>query len=176
MFEAKLDATALGKILHKMGAAPAELSGTMAVVAEMLVAAVQDNFQTAGHGKWPPLAESTLRGRRGGFDASVGSQRHSDAQAAYYEAAGAGKSPEQASQDAGRAAQSGMILMRTGVLAASQHDESGPDWAAAGTDKFYAVFHVSDAPRKIIPLRNFYDLPDDVYEEATMVILSAIAE
>lgn len=176
MFEATLDATALTKILKKMGAAPADMSPTMAVVAEMLVAAVDENFQTAGHGKWPPLAESTLRGRRGGIDLSVGSQRESDAKAAYYESAGAGNTPEQAAQDAGRAAQSGMILLRTGALAASQHGEHGPDFAMVGTDKFYAVFHVSDAPRKIIPLRNFYDIPEDTYEEATMIILSAIAE
>ena len=36
----------------------------MAIVAEMLVTRVDDEYETAGHGTWDPLAESTLRKRR----------------------------------------------------------------------------------------------------------------
>ena len=39
-------------------------SGALAVAAEMLVAEVNDKFQSGGPG-WPPLAESTLARRRG---------------------------------------------------------------------------------------------------------------
>lgn len=137
MFEATLDATALGKILKRMGAKPADLTPTMAVVAEQLVAAVNDEFATAGHGKWPPHAESTLRRRRG---------------------------------------HGGQLLQDTGALAGSIREEHGADFALATTDKFYAVFHVSDAPRTIIPLRNFFDVPSDVYDEAAITILAALAE
>lgn len=176
-FEATLDVTALGKILNKLGAKPADLTPVMEVVAEQLVAAVSDEFDSQGRGKWPPLKESTLRGRRGGHeDMGVGTQRHSDAQAAYYESAGRGEAPEQSAEHAGRAAQRGMILQDTGALAGSIHGESGADFALATTDKFYAVFHVSDAARTIIPLRNFFDVPDDVFETAAITILGAIAE
>ena len=136
-FEATLDATALTKILKRMGAKPADLTDTMAVVAEQLVAAVGDEFNTGGHGKWPAHAESTKAKRRGG---------------------------------------GGQLLMDTGALAGSIRGEHGADFALATTDKFYAVFHVSDAPRSLIPLRNFFDVPDDVYEEAAITILAALAE
>lgn len=176
MFVVTLDVTPLGKILKKMGAEAADLSPVMAVVAEQLVAAVNDEFETAGHGKWPPLKESTLRKRRGSFDASVGTDRERDAKAAFYEARGEGASDEEAGARAGNAAQKGMILRDTGALAGSIRGESGPDFALATTDKFYAVFHVSDAPRTIIPLRDFFDVPDDVFEEAAITILGALAE
>lgn len=139
IFVVTLDVRPLGKILKKMGAQAADLSPVMAVVAEQLVAAVNDEFETAGHGKWPPLAESTKRQRRGDGERS-------------------------------------QILKDTGALAGSIRGESGPDFALATTDKFYAVFHVSDAPRTIIPLRNFFDVPDDVFEEAAITILGALAE
>lgn len=141
LFEATLDATALGKILKKLGAKPADLTPTMAVVAEQLVAAVNDEFETGGHGKWPPHAKSTIRRRR------VGSGQGAP-----------------------------LLLKDTGALAGSIHEEHGADFALATTDKFYAVFHVSDAPRSIIPLRNFFDVPDDVFQEAAITILAAIAE
>lgn len=140
-FEATLDATALTKILKRMGAKPADLTDTMAVVAEQLVAAVGDEFESGGRGKWPPHAESTIRGRR----------------------VGSGEGAPQ-------------LLKDTGALAGSIRGEHGSDFALATTDKFYAVFHVSDAPRTIIPLRNFFDVPDDVYEEAAITILAALAE
>jgi len=36
------------------------------VIAEILVAAVQDVFESEGFGKWPELADSTIAQRRGG--------------------------------------------------------------------------------------------------------------
>ena len=40
----------------------------------------------------------------------------------------------------------------------------------------YAVFHVSDEPRTIIPLRNPFDVPDEALEEATLVVLRGLVE
>lgn len=37
----------------------------MGIVAEMLVSRVSDEFDTEGHGRWPGLAPSTLKKRRG---------------------------------------------------------------------------------------------------------------
>jgi phage gpG-like protein len=121
----------LGDLRRRTG----DLSDTMAIVAEQLVAAVNDEFETAGQGKWPPLAESTLAKRRG-----------STAQ----------------------------ILVDTGRLAGSISADSGPDFAEAGTNVEYAVYHVSSAPRRVIPLRDFFDLPDEVFAEAESTIVAGI--
>lgn len=225
MFEVKLDEDGeLKRLLAPY--AKVDFSPVMKVIAEQLVAAVGDEFDTSGHGKWPPLAASTLgRGKwtgppkvgskrhakamvayyeakgsgandktaqaaarkAGGMkfrtrgdsfaDADrVGSDRHTETRTAYYEAVGNGKTHEEAVDAAHRAAQRGGILQDTGALAGSIRGESGPDFALATTDKFYAVFHVSSAPRKIIPLRDFFDVPDDVYEEATNTLLEALTE
>jgi phage gpG-like protein len=106
----------------------------------------------------------------------VGSERHNATRAAYYEAAARGASHEEATHEAMKVAQRGGILHKTGALAGSQHPEHGKDWAAVGTDKFYAVFHVSDAPRKIIPLRDFYDLPQSEYDGAMRIIEEMVAK
>lgn len=141
LFDAQLDVSKLGKVLSKMGAQARDMTPTMAIISEQLLTAVDDNFETAGHGKWQGLAESTKRRRRKGG----GTGDH-------------------------------QILVDTGALAGSQHAEFGADFAAVGTDKFYAVFHVSDGARSLIPLRNFYDLPEEVYTTAIATILGAIAE
>ena len=113
------------------------MSPTMAIVAESLVAAVSDEFESAGRGRWEPLAESTLKRRRG-----------SEAQ----------------------------ILKDTGRFAGSIQADSGADFAEAATDVSYAVFHVSDEPRTVIPLRNPFDIPDEVLEEANVLIATALVE
>lgn len=114
-----------------------DLTPAMRIVSEMLVAAVNDEFETGGQGKWAPLAESTLRQRRG-----------STAQ----------------------------ILVDTGRMAGGIHGEAGADYAEVASDTEYAVFHVSSAPRSRIPLRNFFDLPEQVYEDAVDAVLAYVAE
>lgn len=121
----------------RLRAAGSRLGPIFAVIAELLVARVQEEFESEGHGKWPPLAKSTLARRR----------KH------------------------GRGAK---ILQDKGLLAASIEAYSGDDYAEAATDKAYAVFHVSDAPRSIIPLRNFFDVPDEAFDEARDVLLQGI--
>jgi phage gpG-like protein len=57
------DMADLARIVVKIG--DRDLTPAMKIVAEQLVAGVNDEFQTAGHGSWEPLAESTIAKRRG---------------------------------------------------------------------------------------------------------------
>lgn len=62
-----IDARELERLLERFNRqVNGRISSTMAIVAENLVAAVSDRFESAGDGEWPELAESTLRSRRGG--------------------------------------------------------------------------------------------------------------
>lgn len=108
------------------------LEPIMQVIAEDLVAAVSDEFETDGHGKWPPHAASTVKRRRGG---------------------GSGAK----------------LLQDTGVLASSVEPRWGPDFAEAGTGVPYVVYHLEGGP--VIPRRNPFDVPDDVYDDAEETLL-----
>lgn len=132
-----VDTREVERLLAAYRKAGGDLSGTMAVIAEDLVAAVNDEFETGGRGRWPPLAESTLNSRRGSV---------------------------------------AQILVDTGRFAGSIRAESGPDFAEAATDVSYAVYHVSDAPRTIIPLRNPFDIPEEVFERAAQTILESVTK
>lgn len=66
LFSVEADAKGLDQILEALGRKGDDLSPIMAVIAEDLVAAVSDMYDTTGHGQWPPLAESTIQARRGG--------------------------------------------------------------------------------------------------------------
>lgn len=116
-----------------------DVSATMALVAEMLVSAVNDEFETNGRGKWPELAESTKERK----------QR-------------AGRDPNK-------------MLFWDGALSGSIEGDYGPDWAAAQTGVEYAVYHVSDEPRTVLPLRDFFDVDPAVLDEAEELVLAAIA-
>lgn len=125
------------KLLRQWRGNAVDLTTTMQIAAEVLVAGVSDEFDTAGRGTWPPLKPETIKRRRGS------------------------------------AAQ---ILQDTGRFAGSIRGDAGPDWAEAATDVGYAVYHVSDAPREIIPLRNPFDLPTPVLLEAEDVIIAGIMD
>jgi phage gpG-like protein len=66
LFDAEADVTELLTRLGEWEAAGNDLGPTMALIAEDLVTAVQDEFETEGRGKWPGFAESTLATRAGG--------------------------------------------------------------------------------------------------------------
>lgn len=135
--EVSLDNEELAKLFDHWIARGGQPRAAMAVVADMLVAAVNDNFETQGHGTWPGLADSTLAQRRGS------------------------------------AAQ---VLVDTGAMAASISADAGDDWAEASTGVAYAVYHVSDAPRSRIPLRDFFDVGDDVYDDITEYLLEQVSQ
>jgi phage gpG-like protein len=67
------------------------------------------------------------------------------------------------------------ILVDTGILSGSIAQTSGKDFAEASTSVEYAVYHVSAEPRTKIPLRDFFDLPEEVYDDAVDVIVDYVA-
>lgn len=106
------------------------LEGVSEVVAEELVAAVEQNFQDERgfqQGPWPKRA---------------------------------GRIGELVERIRGGAAegQNRKLLQDTGVLAGSVTPAHQGLEAEAFTDVPYAIFHVSDEPRTVIPLRDFLDV------------------
>lgn len=57
------------------------------------------------------------------------------------------------------------ILQDTGRAIASVQGANGPDWAGAYTDVSYMVYHASDAPRSVIPLRNPFDVEEQAWPD-----------
>jgi len=136
MFNVVTDASDVLKQVEAFEKRGGDLAPTMAIVAEMLVEAVNDEFETEGQGGWDPFAPSTVAGnsRRKG----------------------------------------GKLLQDFGVLAGSIEPSSGPRFAEASTGVEYAVHHLFGAPKGNLPRRDFFDVPDAVFDEAIELILDVI--
>ncbi len=130
---ADVDLSAIHKRLDALGRRVRDFSPITPVLSEILVAAVNERWDSAGDGQWPPLAPSTIAKRRGS---------------------------------------SAQILKNTGRAAASVRGEYDHESASAVTDTSYMVYHVSDGPRTIIPLRN----PFDVYATVEGEIVETLSE
>lgn len=61
----KVDMSGLKFWLNELAQRGRNLKGMNRALAAILIEQVDDNFATAGHGEWPPLAESTKASRRG---------------------------------------------------------------------------------------------------------------
>jgi len=61
----------------------------------------------------------------------------------------------------------GQLLQDTGLLAQIQESPGGrgKDWVEVQSPAPYSIFHVSEAPRKIIPLRDFLAIDIDAVLE-----------
>jgi hypothetical protein len=60
-----IDASELASAVKELEARlPGGAKSALTQIAEIMVGLVEDEYQTEGHGEWPPLAESTLRQRR----------------------------------------------------------------------------------------------------------------
>jgi phage gpG-like protein len=69
------------------------------------------------------------------------------------------------------------ILQDTGVLAGSIMPHADQAVAEAFTNVPYAGFHISDAPRRVIPKRDFTDIDfDAAADEAVEVILAQVLD
>jgi phage gpG-like protein len=133
--EVTLDTRELREVLSGFPERASDLSEAMSIIAESMVTAVHDKFDSGGPG-WQDLAESTKRQRRG----------------SEYQ-----------------------ILVDTGILSGSIAQTSGKDFAQASTSVEYAVYHVSAEPRTKIPLRDFFDLDESVYDDAVDAIVDYVA-
>jgi phage gpG-like protein len=92
-----------------------------------------------------------------------------------FEAAGPGWAPLAESTLLRRRGSVAQILVDTGRLVGSIHSLHGPDFAEAATDVSYAVYHVSSAPRSRLPLRDFFDLPERVFDDILELILQQLS-
>lgn len=127
------DTSELERELKKYGKRVDDIGELMPVLAEIYVAHVQERWDSAGNGEWPPLAESTLRKRR---KRGLGAE----------------------------------ILKNSGAAAGSVEADYGADYAGASTSVGYMVFHVSDQPRTIIPLRNPFDVEEAAWPDVQTTI------
>lgn len=67
------------------------------------------------------------------------------------------------------------ILQDTGVLVGSITPASSDRYVEAYTGVRYAKYHVSKAPRRVIPLRDFFAIDErEFYAEAAEILLAAI--
>ena len=66
MLAARVDERELLSRIDALEKRGGNLSPVMAVISEIMLGGVEDEFETEGRGQWPPLAPSTLRRRRGG--------------------------------------------------------------------------------------------------------------
>ena len=69
-----------------------------------------------------------------------------------------------------------IFLKRSGVLAASVYGLATDHTAEAATGVSYAVYHCSSAPRKKIPLRDPFDIPDEAFDRANETLLGLLME
>lgn len=132
-----VDVKSLLKVLDRFERRAKNIRPLMPTIAQILVTAVEDEFETEGRGRWPDLAPSTIRQRRKG---------------------GAGAK----------------ILQDTGVLVGSIRPDHGADFAEAGTDVPYIVYHLEGGPK--IPKRNPFEVDlDEVYDEVIDLLTTEIA-
>lgn len=62
---AEVDVSELTREYKRIERRVEDFSPITPIIAEVLVSAVNDEWDSAGRGRWPPLAASTLRRRRG---------------------------------------------------------------------------------------------------------------
>jgi phage gpG-like protein len=91
-----------------------------------------------------------------------------------FEASGPGWKPLAESTLLRRRGAVAQILVDTGRLAGSIHGAHGADFAEAATDVAYAVYHVSSAPRSRVPLRDFFELPEHVFDDILEFVLDRL--
>jgi phage gpG-like protein len=185
----ELDSSALLSALHRLSEAGSTvMAETTPALAEILVTSVQEVFTregaVAGRPKWQDLAESTkenrLRKIRGGRKLRGGGTYMHEGQW-YTESAKErrarikrqGKAREK--RKAREASIAFTILQDTGNLAGSIMPYADQAVAEAFTNVPYAGFHVSDAPRKRLPKRDFTDIDFEAAQaEAVDLILSQV--
>jgi|SRR6187551_311957 len=188
----ELDSSALLSALHRLAEAGADVQAeTTPLLAEILVSSVHEVFAregaVAGRPKWPDLAPATkehrlskLRGGRslrgapqGEWDGDEFVQVRETAKQRRARVRRQGRAREKRRQR--EASIAFTILQDTGNLAGSIMPYADQSVAEAFTNVPYGGFHVSDAPRKRLPKRDFTDIDFEAAQrEAVDMILSQI--
>ena len=151
---------------------------TLPIIAETLHSSVMEVFEkegaVGGAPRWPDLSPATKAARRGGAVAAVGrmkGQRLANGRYATREQQAASRQKALADIASGKF----KILQDTGVLVGSITPASSDRYVEAYTGVRYAKFHVSKAPRRVIPLRDFFAIDErEFYAEAAEILLAAI--
>lgn len=186
-----LDSSALINAIAKMTDAGAEVQAqTTPLLAEILVSSVHEVFiregAVAGRSRWPELAPATrenrlakLRPRSRQNKSGIRTEWIGDE---LVEARESGKQRRARIKRQGRAKAKRAereasivltILQDTGNLAGSIMPYADGEVAEAFTNVPYAGYHISDAPRKRIPKRDFTDIDFEAAQaEAVDVILA----
>lgn len=133
-----IDGSDLARFISQFGGRAKHMHPAMRDVGETLLGYVDEELETSGHGRFPPLAPSTLRRKA-------------------------------------RMGWSSKPLFATGAMAAANFVESGDDYAEVKNSKPYSIFHVSKAPRTKIPLRDFFDIQEEAFDESAQIILNHLA-
>jgi phage gpG-like protein len=120
-------------------------------IAESLHHEVLEMFETEGHGQWAPFAPSTLAARS--FKPRA---RNKD---------GSLKRTKKGKLVKRRSRGNPKLLQDTGNLVGSMT----PDWdehmVEVYTNVPYAKYHASHEPRHVIPLRDFFDIDVEAFEQ-----------
>lgn len=188
-----IDSSALLSALHRLNEAGADVQAeTTPVLAEILVAAVHEVFvregAVAGRPKWPDLAEATKekrlakirpkgRANRTGIRTEwIGDELVEVRETSKQRRARIRRQAKATAKRKEREASIAFtILQDTGNLAGSIMPYADQQVAEAFTNVPYGGFHVSDAPRKRLPKRDFTDIDFEAAQrEAVDVILSQV--
>lgn len=153
----RADFSQLQRLLDDLATATGDVSRVMPALAEVLVGQVQEVFDkegaVGGRPKWPDLADSTKANRRPKQRRRKGQKRRKSKPGAFKYT----------------------ILQDTGRLAASITPDHGDGFVQAWTNVKYAKFHISSAPRKKIPLRDFFAIDQAEWvDEAADTIIAAL--
>ena len=87
-----------------------------------------------------------------------------------YETEGHGEWQELSESTLARRGADAEMLRDTDRWYASNAPTHGDDWAEVGSDVDYAIYHVSSAPRHLIPMRNPYVFREDTLDEIAELI------
>lgn len=188
-----LDSSALLSALQRLSEAGSDVQAeTTPVLAEILVASVHEVFAregaVAGRSKWPDLAPATREARlaklrpRSRSDRSglrtewIGDELVESRESGKQRRARVRRQAKATAKRKEREASIAFtILQDTGNLATSIMPYADQQVAEAFTNVPYGGYHVSDAPRKRLPKRDFTDIDFEAAQrEAVDVILSQV--
>lgn len=160
MGSATFDFSPLSAALRGLAEAPKDLTPTMQMLADQLVVEVHDHWDSAGEGSWAPYAASTIAKKGAGGSAVAKPSRIPRNAKGQFAARG--------SADMLR------MLFETGDAYGSVKPDFGADFAQAGSDVPYLVYHLGDGPHEKIPKRDPFEISEQMLDKAADDVLRAL--